>query len=113
MGTQRQEYGTIRTVRCVDADQQDVNTLHPSEVRQWNCYDASTDDYTLEDYVTATCGCSTPQPSLAPPPSPEPEPTSICPSGESFLVDTVVTQEGASLAGCFEDTGGTNLGIPV
>lgn len=120
MGHQFQDYGTGNAKRCVDADQRNASTLHPSEVRQWDCYDETTSgidyspsEFALEDYVTVTCGCSTPQPAIASPPSPDPEPTSTCSDGDSFLVDTVVTQDGASLAGCFEDSGSTDLGVPV
>lgn len=69
------------SVKCYDWYEDDASTIHPTEVRRWDCLESATNSFSRLDYANTTCGsCApTPSPTTAIEPS-TPAPLTLTPS---------------------------------
>ncbi|CAM9616428.1 unnamed protein product [Ectocarpus sp. 6 AP-2014] len=108
---------------CEDANWEDARLLaHPTNVRQWDCWNDVDQARTNEDYVSTTCGCTaTPSPT-----SPSTSSTSIsssdgagtpedsCSRNDSFLAGVFIDYgDGEVLNGCYENSGEESSQLPI
>jgi len=98
--------GSSFSIRCKDANEDDANQIHPTEVSQWDCEDED-GDYTVLNAVETECGCPTPAPLT-------PSTSDICPEGGSFYVTAVWDDydDLGTMNGCYEDSGHENFDAP-
>ncbi len=86
--------------RCKDADENDANDIHPTEVTEWKCLDDDAEFYTRDDAVETTCNC--------------PTIPSSCSDGDSFYLDVLgyTWDDLGTLDGCYGDSGYTENFLP-